>query len=367
MKKHLKVLLLSGVTLLMVACMDQAEDTVDVSSSSESTAEVLSETEVEESVEEVSDADLSEDASLVETDEESADDASEDASETDVSSDDEEIASDASEENSESTESDEASSDEESETDASEEEDAESTESDASESSDEAATDDEASEVEEDVIEPVVVDMLNQDGESMGTATFEEAANGVILTLELEGLEAGEYGFHIHEYGKATPPTFMDALGHFNPTDASHGLHSEEGPHVGDFPNLVVGEDGIVSIVLVVSNVSLDPEAPMTLRTENGTSLIIHEGPDDYETQPIGTAGYGMIGGVIFAPLNEDATVADTSEESDEAVNDDETSEEDSQMDSSEEESSESESSSDASSDSSSDDEATEAESNSEE
>lgn len=231
---------------------------------------------------------------------------------------------------------------------------------DAETSSESIAGENDDAEIVVDIIEPLVVDMINKEGDSMGTATFEEAANGVILTLELEGLEEGEYGFHIHEYGQATPPTFMDALGHFNPTGADHGIYAEGGPHLGDFPNLVVGKDGKVNIVLVVSNVSLDPDAPYTLRTENGTSLIIHEGPDDYETQPIGTSSYAMIGGVIFAPLSaeteESAQVEDSSEESEE-------SKEDSSESSSEKESS----SRSSSSKESSDDEARDDESSSEE
>ena len=269
MKKSLKVLLLSGVTLLMVACMDpQEEPTTEVSSVE--TTELVEESEesvesVEEEVSEAEEESLAEDASSESSDEES------------------EV---ASEDSSESSESDEATSEEMADDQSAASDDVESTESEAADDadsteSDEADVSDEVVEDEVVEIEPVVVDMINKDGDSMGTATFEEAANGVILTLELEGLEEGEYGFHIHEYGKATAPTFMDALGHFNPTGTSHGIHAEGGPHIGDFPNLIVGKDGKVNIVLVVSNVSLDPEAPYTLRTENGTSLIIHEGADD--------------------------------------------------------------------------------------
>lgn len=330
MKKSLKVLLLSSVTLLLVACMDQAEDPAEVSSSSEATEEVVSESLVEDDVaEDVSDAESSQDD--VEADE-ASDEVAEDVPEDDASE----------------SQADEAISEDEAEV------------SEDADSSLASVVDEESDDTEEaeEEIEAVVVDMVNQDGDSMGTATFEEAANGVILTLELEGLEAGEYGFHIHEYGQATPPTFMDALGHFNPTGAKHGIHSEGGPHMGDFPNLVVGKDGKVNVVLVVSNVSLDPEAPYTLRTENGTSLIIHEGIDDYETQPIGTSGYGMIGGVIFAPISEepeqtdDETAEDESSDEADAESSDESSKESS------EESSETDSSEDESEDSKEDESA---------
>ena len=354
MKKNLKIMLLSSAALLLVACANNEEPaTSSVNTDVAETQITIDESDVPEEVieeEEVENtAETSEETESESSESETSDDAETSSEEEASEGDDAETSFE--EEDSESDDA-ETSSDEK----ASESDDAEtSSEEEANESDDSEST-----EVAEDKIEPVVVDMINKDGDSMGTATFEEAANGVILTLELEGLEEGEYGFHIHEYGQATPPTFMDALGHFNPTGADHGIYAEGGPHLGDFPNLVVGKDGKVDIVLVVSNVSLDPDAPYTLRTENGTSLIIHEGPDDYETQPIGTSGYAMIGGVIFAPLSAETEESEQVEESSEES---EESKEDSSESSSEKESS----SRSSSSKESSDDEARDDESSSEE
>ena len=353
MKKNLKIMLLSSAALLLVACANNEEPaTSSVNTDVAETQITIDESDVPEEVieEEVENtAETSEETESESSESETSDDAETSSEEEASEGDDAET---SSEEEASKSDDAETSSEEE----ASESDDAEtSSEEEANESDDSEST-----EVAEDKIEPVVVDMINKDGDSMGTATFEEAANGVILTLELEGLEEGEYGFHIHEYGQATPPTFMDALGHFNPTGADHGIYAEGGPHLGDFPNLVVGKDGKVDIVLVVSNVSLDPDAPYTLRTENGTSLIIHEGPDDYETQPIGTSGYAMIGGVIFAPLSAETEESEQVEESSEES---EESKEDSSESSSEKESS----SRSSSSKESSDDEARDDESSSEE
>lgn len=356
MKKNLKIMLLSSTALLLVACANNEEPaTSSVNTDGAETQITIDESDVPEEVieeeeEEVEDTtETSEETESESSESETSDDAETSSEEEASESDDAETSSDE-----KASESDDAETN--SEEEASESDDADtSSEEEANESDDSEST-----EVAEDKIEPVVVDMINKDGDSMGTATFEEAANGVILTLELEGLEEGEYGFHIHEYGQATPPTFMDALGHFNPTGADHGIYAEGGPHLGDFPNLVVGKDGKVDIVLVVSNVSLDPDAPYTLRTENGTSLIIHEGPDDYETQPIGTSGYAMIGGVIFAPLSAETEESEQVEESSEES---EESKEDSSESSSEKESS----SRSSSSKESSDDEARDDESSSEE
>jgi Cu-Zn family superoxide dismutase len=156
-------------------------------------------------------------------------------------------------------------------------------------------------------IEPVTVEMVNSDEEVAGTATFEEAADGVTLTLDLEGLPEGEFGMHIHEVGMATPPTFEDAGSHFNPTDVEHGINSETGPHVGDLPNLEVPADGVVQETVEIPNTTLEEGGENSLHNNGqGTALIIHTGADDYETQPTGDAGDRMLGGVIIPGSQEE-------------------------------------------------------------
>lgn len=172
---------------------------------------------------------------------------------------------------------------------------------------DEGATSDEADDITgtDPQMTAVEVDMYNSDAEHVGTATFDEDEEGVVIHLNLENVPAGEYGMHIHEYGAATPPSFEDAGDHFNPTGADHGFDAEDGHHLGDLPNLVIPENGIVNETIEVPDVSLLPDAEYTLASEQGTSLIIHTEPDDYESQPTGDAGDRMIGGVIFAPEDQ--------------------------------------------------------------
>lgn len=150
----------------------------------------------------------------------------------------------------------------------------------------------------------IEIDMYNSNSEVVGTAIFDQDEEGVMIYLNLEDVPAGEYGMHIHEYGAATPPSFEDAGAHFDPTDAEHGFDEEGEHHLGDLPNLVVPENGIVNETIEVSGVSLLPDDDYTLATEDGTAFIIHTQADDYETQPTGDSGERMIGGVIFAPQN---------------------------------------------------------------
>lgn len=167
---------------------------------------------------------------------------------------------------------------------------------------DETEAPDSAEEIE---TESVSVTMLTNDGEEAGTAIFEETADGVQIDLDLEELPEGEYGMHIHEVGMATPPTFEDAGSHFNPTDVEHGVDSESGPHVGDLPNLVVPEDGVVDEIIEIPDTTLQLDGENTLNSEEGTSLIVHTEADDYESQPTGDAGDRMLGGVIFPGTEE--------------------------------------------------------------
>lgn len=169
----------------------------------------------------------------------------------------------------------------------------------------------------------IETEVINSEDETIGTATFRQDQEGVVtLELELEGLEEGEYGMHIHEVGLATAPTFEDAGSHFNPTDVEHGTNSETGPHAGDLPNLVVGAEGTVSETIEIPDVSLDPEGENTLNSTDGTTLIIHTEADDYESQPTGDAGDRQAAAVIFAPL-EDSEFYET-EASDDSADDSE-------------------------------------------
>ena len=69
--------------------------------------------------------------------------------------------------------------------------------------------------------------------------------------------------------------------------DRAHGVMTEDGPHPGDMPNLTVKSDGVgeVEVFLPFLNVSEH------LLDEDGAAFVIHEGVDDYESQPAGDAG----------------------------------------------------------------------------
>ncbi len=145
----------------------------------------------------------------------------------------------------------------------------------------------------------VQVEMINAEGEKIGTATLKQERDGVNVAVDVSGLSKGTHGFHIHEKGMCEPPTFESAGAHFNPTDMKHGFDNPEGPHAGDLPNLEVSEDGKVQESFVNEMVTLKKGEPNSLLREGGTSLVIHADPDDNVSQPSGNSGARIACGVI--------------------------------------------------------------------
>lgn len=137
-------------------------------------------------------------------------------------------------------------------------------------------------------------------GELVGAASFQRIADGVEIRARFEGLPPGEHGYHVHAVGRCDAPDFMTAEGHFNPTSHEHGMQNSLGSHVGDLPNLVVGEDGTASITAIARYASLAP-GDMSLFDKDGSALVIHAGPDDDVSDPAGNSGARIACGVLSA------------------------------------------------------------------
>jgi Cu-Zn family superoxide dismutase len=136
-------------------------------------------------------------------------------------------------------------------------------------------------------------------GKAVGTATFTADGSGVLLSVSLEGLPAGEHAIHVHETGACDAPDFKTAGGHFNPEGKQHGLENPMGSHAGDMPNFTVDADGKASIENRKVSASLNQDSPDYLLKSGGTALVIHAGPDDQKTDPSGDAGARIACGVI--------------------------------------------------------------------
>lgn len=145
---------------------------------------------------------------------------------------------------------------------------------------------------------PVTVDLKNVQGQSVGTATLSQAANGVSIKLNVHDLTAGDHAIHVHQNAKCEGPDFKSAGGHFNPDGKHHGLQNPEGPHAGDIPNFIVDAKGKSKATVVAANVTLT-DGPHSVFTGGGTALVIHAKADDGKTDPAGNAGDRVACGVI--------------------------------------------------------------------
>ena len=147
--------------------------------------------------------------------------------------------------------------------------------------------------------EAASAELKNAEGRTVGTISLSEAASGgVLVKASLEGVAPGAHAFHIHETGKCEGD-FKSAGGHFNPTGDEHGVLAEGGAHAGDMPNLHVPDSGRLSVEYFVRDVTLEPDAKGSLFDGDGSAFVIHEGTDDYASQPAGDAGARIACGVV--------------------------------------------------------------------
>ena len=122
---------------------------------------------------------------------------------------------------------------------------------------------------------PVVVDIKNASGQSVGTATLTDAAPGVRIKLDIRSLPPGEHSIHIHQVGKCEPPDFKSAGPHFSGTGSGH--EHGAGAAAGDIPNfsLVVSADGTAHVTVVAPNVTLGTD-DHSVFSNGGTAIVIH-------------------------------------------------------------------------------------------
>lgn len=124
----------------------------------------------------------------------------------------------------------------------------------------------------------------NEEGASLGTVSFAEIDGATEVSADLDGLEPGFYGFHIHDTGECEPhgtndegehAAFDSAGSHFNPDDSDHP------DHAGDMPPLLVMEDGKAKTSFLT-----DRFTPADLGGDQGTAVMIHAGPDNFAHIP---------------------------------------------------------------------------------
>lgn len=132
-----------------------------------------------------------------------------------------------------------------------------------------------------------------------GIVYLKDVAGGTEVCANISGLPPyhpavgnnlpiGPHGFHIHENGDCSigDPTnpFQSAGGHWNPTNQPHGNHA------GDLP-VLFSNNGNAWMMFFTDKFYVEDAL--------NKSIIIHESPDDYRSQPAGNAGKRLACGII--------------------------------------------------------------------
>lgn len=137
-----------------------------------------------------------------------------------------------------------------------------------------------------------------QSGSNLGgKVTFVEENGEVKMEAEITGVDEGEHAIHIHVNGDCSDDG-KAAGGHWNPTDERHGKWGDaEGYHKGDIGNFKADADGRGTITMTTDEwcVGCDDDTKNVV----GHSIIIHDGVDDFTSQPSGAAGTRIGCGVI--------------------------------------------------------------------
>mgnify|MGYP003407887996 FL=1 len=122
-----------------------------------------------------------------------------------------------------------------------------------------------------------------------GTATFTEKNGKVTFVAKIAGLQPGVHAIHIHEKSDCSAADGSSAGGHWNPTFKKHGKWGDAEHHKGDIGNFTADEKGNGTITFTTDEWSIGGEDPT--KDILGKGLIIHQGADDFVTQPTGNAG----------------------------------------------------------------------------
>ena len=132
-----------------------------------------------------------------------------------------------------------------------------------------------------------------------GSIVFIEENGEVTMTAPLSGLNEGEHAIHIHESADCSSPDGKSTGGHWNPTAQPHGKWgAETGYHKGDIGNFKVDANGKGEIKFTTDEWCLTCEDS----TKNilGKAIIVHQGTDDFTSQPSGAAGSRISCGAII-------------------------------------------------------------------
>ncbi|KAN0055251.1 hypothetical protein ACTA71_008354 [Dictyostelium dimigraforme] len=134
-----------------------------------------------------------------------------------------------------------------------------------------------------------------------GKVTFSQECEGspIYINGTINGLKPGQHGMHVHEFGD-TSNGCISAGEHYNPLHHEHGSPNDVVRHVGDLGNIDALSNGVATISIRDTVMSLFGEFSVVGRT-----LVIHADRDDYgrgsfpDSKTTGHSGKRVACGII--------------------------------------------------------------------
>ncbi len=154
----------------------------------------------------------------------------------------------------------------------------------------------EAAEEMEIIKEEVMVESIafkmepKSDSNVAGEVSFTDENGKVVMKATFSGLTPGEHAIHIHDKADCSATDGTSTGGHWNPTAEPHGKWGETaGYHRGDIGNFTADADGNATVEFTTDLWCIGCED----ETKNivGKAVIVHQGVDDFTSQPSGAAG----------------------------------------------------------------------------
>lgn len=138
-------------------------------------------------------------------------------------------------------------------------------------------------------------------GQSLGTVRIDETAYGLQFTPELNGVQPGLHGFHVHAKGSCEPGESEGKVvaagaagGHLDPASSGKHLGPYGEGHLGDLPAIYVDDTGKATYPVLAPRLK-------SLSSIKGKALMVHVGGDNHadHPQPLGGGGARYACGVI--------------------------------------------------------------------
>ncbi len=128
------------------------------------------------------------------------------------------------------------------------------------------------------------------DSKVKGEVSFTDENGTIKMTGTFSGLTAGEHAIHLHETADCSSADGKSTGGHWNPTNEPHGKWGDAaGYHKGDIGNFTADADGNATVTFSTDQwcIGCEDENKNIL----GKAVIVHQGVDDFTSQPSGDAG----------------------------------------------------------------------------